>query len=521
VNESGQHSVPTYGGEVETLAVQCGTWRLFPLDTPAQKQVQAIIEKEGEHAVQPVNLDYDEAQHILEFQGAVSYHLPQLVTMYQQAIATTCRLLQRQCQATLLSSSFHPFEDPVEAYQHVVPKPLYDLFRGYRPGLSSVSLDTLKKIYPTEPERGRGWWHEIGSLAASVQPWNSLTLEQAASQIAVLQACGWMFTLLTANAPFYRGKVTGKRDYRLEIWKGRGMLARSRYLADRANAKNLPSKPMGLTDYYAYVLKSQRPMVIPQPKKAHHNYKLAFLGVVQPEDWREFNTLTYLQAKSIRAVDIETGEVQEVRPSVAHICNGFDFLYYPGGGARIRIHLPEADRLDPRLFAQAIKTRNEPLLHELLREAKVHLGFICAEGRASATVLPTQKHPGWERLSIPFVLQTALIRSHQEVFAFLESTPLTWHDLTCLLPARCNARKHGFATQIKGIDATELARHIWMIARQSLTEEERSLVRDEIDEILNRRMAAAEEQLALFEMLSLRYPRTQALLKLVEQLCMG
>ncbi|QBD77283.1 hypothetical protein EPA93_15295 [Ktedonosporobacter rubrisoli] len=512
----------TYGGEVETLAVEGNTGRLFPVASLLQQHAQKILSQDRELSLQRVVLDYDEAEHILEFRGVVAHHLPQLISTYRRSLVLVQELLRQHSPASLLSSSFHPLEDPSFAYQYVVPKPLYELFQGPLQVGSHVPFSALSKIYPTNPERGRGWSLELGAMAASIQPWNSLPLEGAASQIALLQAMGWMFNLLTANSPFLQGTLSDKRDYRLEVWGDHGLLASSRYLTDLALTKNLPTRPAGLTDYYRYVLRQQRPLVLPLRKEtgSANEYKYTFLGIIQPNDTREFNALTYLQMDQVRAVDIETGEEQDVHPSVAHLFNGFDFLYYPRYGARIRLHLPEADQLDPKLFAQAVESRNEPLFHSLLRQAKVQTGFLCAEGRIPATVLPTHTHPGWERFSIPFVLQTALVRSQREVFTFLASTPLTWYDLAHRLPSLCNERTQGFSACVKGINATELARQIWALARQRLTEEEVACVNNEIEEILDTRMAPAEEQVALFETLSQRTTKPSAFRQVIEHCSM-
>src|SRR5207247_2382439 len=101
-------------------------------------------------------------------------------------------------------------------------------------------------------------------------------------------------------------------------------------------------------DYYRHLYSLQRPVVVPHVGEQEHSdgkYRRQFLAVVQPEDQQEFNVLQYLQAKRVRVVDIETGEQKEIQPSVAHIVNGFDFLYYPRHGARLRVSLPYADQI--------------------------------------------------------------------------------------------------------------------------------------------------------------------------------
>jgi hypothetical protein len=252
------------------------------------------------------------------------------------------------------------------------------------------------------------------------------------------------------------------------------------------------------------------------------NYRTKFLAVVQLEDDQELNVLKYLQANSVMVIDIETGEEKEIKPSVAHIFNGFDFLYYPRYGARLRVNLPRADRVDPKLFAQAIINGDESVFQSLLIQGGILEGSICLEGRIAATVLPTKHNLSWERFSIPFVLQTAILRAHREVWRLLEATPLTWTDLTEVLPDMSNDVKYGFEAVKKGIHLSELATQIWTLAQKSLTDEERVLVGDEIEMILSKHMAPAEEQIAFIEMaLHDGYSMDEALQMLVHHLIIG
>ena len=181
-----------------------------------------------------------------------------------------------------------------------------------------------------------------------------------------------------------------------------------------------------------------------------------------------------------------------------------------------------ADQVDPKLFAQAIINGDEAVFQSLLIQGGILEGSICLEGRIAATVLPTKNNLSWERFSIPFVLQTAILRAHREVWRLLEATPLTWTDLTEVLPDMTNDVKHGFEAIEKGVHVTELATQIWTLAQKSLTDEERALVGDEIDMILSRHMAPAEEQIAFIKM-ALRDGNAmdEALQKLVHHLIMG
>ena len=223
------------------------------------------------------------------------------------------------------------------------------------------------------------------------------------------------------------------------------------------------------------------------------------MAVVQPDDHEDFTVLDYLTAKSIRAVDIETGEEKKIVPSVGHIFNGFDFLYFPQFGSRLRIKLPLADTIDAKLFANTIAERNEDEFQKLLLQGGIHDGgFICAEGRVAATAIPTAHMPTWERFCIPFVLQTALVRRFKEVLEYMDSIPLTWYDFAYHLPSMTNNRVQGFKTVLRQVKVITLAKDIWSIAKEGLEEDERNLVGEAIEQILESQKLLLKRLLNLF-----------------------
>lgn len=489
----------TYGGEVEMLTINSDDGLPLPFDDEVRSMVQAALKHGRDIYDEPVSIGYDSSRHLIEIGAGVHNKLACLVQALKEAISTVELTFSCKRNARLLSLSYHPTADIDTAYKNVLPKPMYDLWRGVYAGQYHLKPEALRNVYPTEPEKGRGWQHQYTAMSTSLQPWNSLEIGMAADQLAVIQATSWIFNLLTANSPFAAKRRTDKRDFRLDIWEP--MLSTSRYKNDAQLIKNLPDRPRGLIDYYKHVFGNQRLMAIPCAEEhttgSIVNYKKHFRAVKQYPDEQEFNVLDYLRADTVSVVDVETGEVQEVRPSVAHVFNGYDFLYFPRYGARLRVQLPQADLIDPRAFANAISYGDEKHLQALFREGGVEKGFVCVEGRVSATNLPTQAKPDWRRFCIPFVLQTALVRSHKEVLALLlDENGLEWQQLVEELPAMTNRISLGFKAQIKGMQATELAQQVWSLARESLTHEEYALVGDEIDKILDNRAASAEEQLA-------------------------
>jgi hypothetical protein len=220
------------------------------------------------------------------------------------------------------------------------------------------------------------------------------------------------------------------------------------------------------------------------------------MAVIQPDDQEDFTVLDYLTARYIRTIDIATGEEKKIVPSVGHIFNGFDFLYFPQFGSRLRLKLPWADTIDATLFAKAVVDRNEEEFQKLLVQGGIHEGgYICAEGRVAATVIPTASMPTWERFCIPFVLQTALVRRFKEVLEYMDSTPLTWYDFAYHLPSMTNNRMQGFGTVLRQVKAITLAKDIWSIAKQGLEEDEQNLVGGSIEQILESQKAPAEENI--------------------------
>lgn len=512
----------TYGGEVELLAVNRQSGSLLPVDPLIQSIAQNSVNERILRDDDPVIIGHDCATHLVEIGAGVHDSLVSLIASLKVAIEILQETLTREKNGALLSLSYHPLEATDVAYQHVVNRPIYELIRGRYGEHSNIHPSVLQKIYLTGSETGRTWNHSLGALAASIQPWNSLTLSNAPQQIAVLQATGWLLNLLTANSPVANGLMQEKRDYRLEIWGNSGILSTSRYKADRDLIKNVPNRPRRLVDYYHYVLTHQRPLAVPLVE--HHEtagqpYKTSFMAIVQPEDQEDFTVLDYLRAKDIRAVDIETGEEKKIVPSVGHIFNGFDFLYFPQFGSRLRLKLPLADTIDATFFAKTVAERNEEEFHKLLLQGGIHDGgFICAEGRVAATVIPTAYMPTWERFCIPFVLQTALVRRFKEVLEYMDSTPLTWYDFAYHLPSMTNNRIQGFKTILRQVKAIDLAKDIWSIAREGLEEEEQNLVGESIERILEGQKAPAEEAI---EFIYNRYTQSQnmdsAILSLIHE----
>ncbi len=482
-------SIHTYGGEIETLAVDINTGHLM------QVPKNTLTSLSQAHQA---NFGYDSSYHLLETNLPVSLSLVSLVEKARQ-VATILNTRLRQDKTSLVSTSHHPTDNILKAYTDgVLSKPIYDLLSGRRAPRFSLKDNVLPQVYGQDHKNGRGWNHPIGTMSSSIQPWNSLDFNVAPQQLAVLQATGFMFNLLTANSPFAEGEATGLRDSRLRMWGKGGMIDTSRYPQERALANNLPEKPRGYSDYFKFVLGHQRPFVVPLSVKADgadSSYKTKFMAVVQTGLGENYSVLDMMQAKTIKCIDIETGESVDVKPSLSMFFNGFDFLNFPPS-ARFRISLPDADSINPSIFAKAVLSGDESTVRKLLLEAGIDKGgFVCAEGRIAATVLPTQDSRGWEEFNLPYVLQTALVRAHQPVMEIIHKSGLTWKDLTVVLPKLTNSTDNGFFSETKAIKAVDLATKIWHVAKKTLTKDELALVGDQIDHILSTKTAPAERQL--------------------------
>lgn len=518
----------TYGGESELLAVNIKTGSLMQVNKTLQNKAQIKVNKVIDINANPINQGYDSSLHLLEIGGGVWSSLTDVINALQQGVKSYQKILMEN-NGSLISLSHHPFDNIQSAYNlGVLPKPLYDIIRGPHSHKLHVYPNVLQSIYPSNSDIGRGWKHRIGTMAASAQPWNSLEIGTAVNNIATLQGTGWFFNLLTANSPYAEGKVTGKRDYRLEMWGPDGIMSTSRYQTDKKLTSNLPEEPHTLVDYFNYVLTSQRPMVIPyqmKEKDTTGQYKTRFMAIVQPDDSAVFDSLKFLRSKSVEVIDIETGEKIHIKPTVDQLFNGFDFNYFARFGARLRINLPKGNEIDPDEFAETIEYKNESTFVKLLEQAGINNGgFICAEGRVSATVLPTRSHQNWNRYNVPFVLQTAILRKSKEILNLLiKEKNLTWKQIAHTLPEQTNDIKQGFSSQLinckgKIIYASELAKELWAIAKKSLTSDELKLVGGEIDNILNSHTAPAEESVEFVKaLLKKGIPLSKALQELVKQ----
>ena len=232
--------------------------------------------------------------------------------------------------------------------------------------------------------------------------------------------------------------------------------------------------------------------------------------------------MDYLEADSVKVIDVGSGEEMEMKPEVGHCFNGFDFLYFPRYGARLRISLPTAGNIDPKEFVSVIRRGDEPALQELLIKGGIKGdGHVCAEGRISATVLPTCERPSWDRLAMPFVLQTALVRSHREVQDILDRTGLSWHEQSAIFPELTNQWNLGWDAEVGDVNAAVLATAIWETARDSLSSGERALVGDSVDEILNTHLSPSEEQVKYIDsLLESNQSLPVALISLIDRLKM-
>lgn len=517
----------TYGGESENIAVTRATGKLFSIQPKGLEIAQSLVTRKDLRGEVP-SQGYDSSRHLPEIGVGVWSSVVESTSALRESVTALAKTLQSE-GATLISSSHHPTADIRKSYEKgVLPKPLYDILRGALEGEPHVHPDVLPKIYAewNNPEQARGWHHEAGTIAASAQPWNSVDQATAASQIRAVQATGWLFNLLTANSPYAEGKETGKRDYRLEMWGPNGIMSTSRHAEDRNLTENIPTDFTKLTEYYKYVLGNQRPMVVPAQiaNGKSGEYKTKTRAVIQPKD-EVFNAITYLKSDTVQVVDMDTGEVSEIKPSVAHICNGFDFLYFPRYGARLRLFLPNAGKINPKQFAEAVENGDEATFQKLLELGGINEegGSLCVEGRVAATVLPTSDHPSWDRFNLPFVLQTGIVRAHEAINNYFNENKLSWKELSHILPENTNrlTEDGGFNATVntindKNISVCQVATDVWNIAKKTLTIEELELVGGEIDQMISKKQGPAEEQIEFVnKKVRETMPLAQALLGLI------
>lgn len=517
----------TYGGESENIAVSRQTGFLYSIQPKTLETAQSLITRKDLRGEVPIQ-GYDSSRHLPEIGVGVWSSLLDDTLALRESVTALAKTLQTE-GATLISSSHHPTAGIRESYeQGVLPKPLYDILRGTLGNEPHIHHDVLSKIYAgwDNPEQARGWFHEAGTMAASVQPWNSVDKESAASQIRAVQATGWLFNLLTANSPYAEGKETGKRDYRLEMWGPKGIMSTSKHYEDRNLTENIPTDFTTLTEYYKYVLGNQRPMVVPAQvaNGKSGEYKTKTRAVIQPKD-KDFNAISYLKSDTVQVVDMDTGEVSDIKPSVAHICNGFDFLYFPRYGARLRLFLPNADKIDPRQFAEAVENGDEITFQKLLELGSINEegGSLCIEGRVAATVLPTSDHPSWDRFNLPFILQTGIVRAHEAINDYFDENKLSWKELSHVLPENTNrvSENGGFNATVDTLDGekipvSQVATDIWNIAKKTLTTDELGLVGDEIDKMIMNKQGPAEDQIEFVnKSVKTATPLAQALLGLI------
>jgi hypothetical protein len=398
----------------------------------------------------------------------------------------------------LLATSYHPGNTEEHAYQYVVNKPIYRLFRGVAQGSARSMTEgeraMLAAVWPEDPDRGRGFDHMAHSLSAGVHVWTRTDPSSAASRVALLGALGWLVNLVTANGPVRHGRVVA-RDARLTTWER--FLAPSRCARDVLLGRPLPQRPRGLADYFGWVL-SFRPLAVQDLTEGGNAWEHPLAVIPPPDATDDWNMLDFLELDRCLVVGAD-GQKRWVTPRFGHICNSGDWFYWPATGGRLRTLAPYPEKVDARDFAVAVRTGDDTTLADLLDLAGVRdgaAGALCIEGRASATALPCALwgELGTRPVATPFVLQTAILRAHEEIWGILDETGLSWRELTADLPRMTN-EIGGFAARIRRVAVRDLAMRVWRVAASRLTPAERLLVGDSVDEVLARERAPAERQL--------------------------
>jgi hypothetical protein len=525
----------TYGAEAEYLAVTAnGNHQLRPLTA----ETNYTHRSETEPWLEDVDFGLDSTRHLGEL-GGMGYVSHDLVETFRRLTVSLSILINEAAEndVAIPDISAFPQEGGVAAYnENVQPKPIYNILRGIHSTTRNPELwERVLKAAGYE-DNGRGWKHEVGGDKASLQPWTSLNLETAHQEIAALQATGFVFNLLGANSPYNEGRLTGKRDTRVEMWDPEvGIMSTSVVESDRklvepvAEFVSPDGEVKGLASYYKYTLGNLVPMVVPAKQvEGNGAYKSSFwipaerisaleylkrsgkagdasLGQDPTKFYSEAGAELTEEQRKIKFVEPETGDVVYGAPSVGDFFNGFDFMYFPRHSARLRVNLPQAGELDPYQFAKAIENEDNAALLELMGQGGIAAGHVCAEGRVSAINLPTAERPGWERTAIPFVLQAGIARGAAEILGYVNSQ-VTWQQASEVLPALTNTSqltaedKAGFNAEVTGRDgqvvrAVDLAKGIWEIAKKYLSAEEQALVGDELDDILDQHRAGAEEQI--------------------------
>jgi hypothetical protein len=492
----------TFGGEVEALVVD-GAGDLAPMLPEIKQAATAAIAAE---TVRRGDLDvyggastvsWDVPMSTSELNLGVYDSVPGVVRSAWLAISVLNRVLGDN-GLRLLASSFHPLNAEEHAYQYVVNKPIYPLFRGTSQGPVATMTDgeraMLAAVWPDEPSRGRGFDHMAHSLSAGVHVWTRTDPWSAGSQLALLSALGWMVNLITANGPVRHGRVVA-RDVRLTTWER--FLAPSRCPCDVRICHPLPRRPRGLADYFGWVLSFQ-PLAVQDLTEGGNAWEHP-LAVISPADAPvNWTFLDFLELDRCQVVGSD-GRTRWLKPQFGHICNSGDWFYWPATGGRLRMLAPYPEKVDARKFAHAVRSGDDTAVADLLDIAGIRdntSGALCIEGRASATALPCELwgERGTRFVATPFVLQTALLRAHEEIWHVLEESGLSWQELTVDLPRMTN-ETGGFAATIRQVAARDLARRVWRIAASQLSEAERLLVGDSVDEILERAQAPAELQL--------------------------
>ncbi len=204
----------TYWAEIEFFSTN-SDWKLTWIDA-------AWYVNNSLNDSSSMKLHHDSCTHLLELNWIVSEDLSLILSQIVNDVDEAIRYVHNK-DLHVLNSSTHPTMTHAEAYQNNIRKPIYALLRP-------ASHENDVNIQSALQSNHRNWKHELSSLHAGIQPWNSIEIDSLQESYNSLLATDFLIRYLSANSPFFEGKIQWWLDNRWRMYdQEKWMLSTSIY----------------------------------------------------------------------------------------------------------------------------------------------------------------------------------------------------------------------------------------------------------------------------------------------------
>jgi hypothetical protein len=190
----------TFWWEIE-MFVTDKNWKLSPFNISWLNQTWNIEWWE---------LNYDSCTHLLELNIDVTSSLWELIKKVNHWVTSVIWIVNRWDHSLVNTSTFPTWTYEI-AYSNNVRKIVYSLVRWPLTQEEQVLFEKLWWGY-----NNRNWRHEVSSLFAWIQPWNSVEIKSIEDIFKALFVTSFLAKYISANWPYFEWIAT---DFSENRWR--------------------------------------------------------------------------------------------------------------------------------------------------------------------------------------------------------------------------------------------------------------------------------------------------------------